>query len=269
MSRTKADPRSLTEYLEWHAATLERDVVSALDYYTAVAPVMCGAFTESALWQAILSTSAPWAQEYLDRTGYQLWAFDGQLPSPVWKSRESFALKVFRRNVIENRAFPNPPEGDWYSSKNWFSRTNDIVRTCLVVKYLDGVEEVCTRTAALAATFGYALETSYEARDEGYYAAHLRVPAMEFRVPSRNWDYTMLAAPVEIQVTTQVKDVIRDLTHPFYEARRMEPTTPNRKWQWDYRCEEFSANYLGHTLHYLEGTIMDIRDRAKKGKTDG
>lgn len=270
MSRTTAEPRSVKEYLEWHKTHLESDVVSALDYYEFIAPVMCKTFAQSQLWQGIESHAQRWEQEYADRTGYPLWASGTSLPDPVWKSRASFALKVFRKNVLENRAFPEPPEGDWYRSTNWLSRTNDVVRTCLVVKYLDGVEEVCGRVAELAASLGYGgIEASYEAREEGYYAAHLLVPAFSFRVPRRTWDYTEIEAPVEIQVTTQVKDVIRELTHTFYEARREQPISEGRKWQWDYRCDEFSANYLGHTLHFLEGTIMDIRDRTTKGKTHG
>ena len=27
---------------------------------------------------------------------------------------------------------------------------------------------------------------------------------------------------------------------------------------------EFAANYLGHVLHYVEGMIMDIREKQEK-----
>jgi hypothetical protein len=36
-----------------------------------------------------------------------------------------------------------------------------------------------------------------------------------------------------------------------------------------YRTEEFRANYLGHILHYIEGMIIDIRDKQKKENEDG
>ena len=36
------------------------------------------------------------------------------------------------------------------------------------------------------------------------------------------------------------------------------------KWQWDYKSDEFSANYLGHILHYVEGMIVEIREKQKK-----
>lgn len=257
-------PTTPQEYLRWHQEVLGADIKSDLRYFGVVAPAMQRGFEESKFWGEVCRLRAEWAQGYLDRTEYELWAFE-EPPALVYKSTESFQLKVFRKNVLENRRFPEPPDGGWYEPSNWFARTNDIVRTCFVVRYLDGVEEVCDQVRRVAEKHGYEVTTSFEAREEGYYAAHMSLGGFDFRVPSRKWDYTGLTAPVEMQVTTQVKDVIRDLTHRFYEQRRLRPPGSSRQWQWEYRSDEFSANYLGHTLHYLEGTIMDIRDRAKKG----
>lgn len=263
MSRTKTELHTMADYIEWHRNTLEPDIDYELRYYEAVAPEMCRGFRSSGLWQSLLGAVPKWGQDYRDRTDYALWASD-ESPELVSKSRESFALKVFRKNFLENERFPDPPADGWIDSGNWFARTNDVVRTCLIVRYLDGVEDVCRRTRELASQLGYEVDVSFEARDEGYYAAHMLVRGFEFRVPSRTWDYTGLSAPIEIQVTTQVKDVIRDLTHRYYEVRRQRPESGTKKWQWEYRSDEFAANYLGHTLHYLEGTIMDIRERAKR-----
>jgi hypothetical protein len=30
-----------------------------------------------------------------------------------------------------------------------------------------------------------------------------------------------------------------------------------------YKSDEFAINYLGHILHYLEGTIVEIRDKGR------
>jgi len=263
MGRTTAEPHTLAEYIEWHRSVLERGVEADLRYYEIVVREMRRRFEQSDFWTELCARTHTWAQGYYDRTTYALWASD-EPPKLLAKSKDSFVLKVFRKNVLENQRFPEPPEGGWYVSANWFARTNDIVRSCLVVRYLDGVEEVCECALGLAQDLGYELTTSFEAREEGYYAAHMSLLSFEFRVPSRNWDYTGLTAPVELQVTTQVKDVIRDLTHRFYEVRRMRPRIATRKWQWDYEGDDFAANYLGHTLHYLEGTIMDVRERAKR-----
>ena len=66
---------------------------------------------------------------------------------------------------------------------------------------------------------------------------------------------------VEIQITTQLQEVIRRLLHKYYERQRSGRSTSDLKWQWDYKSDEFAANYLGHILHYVEGMIMDVRDK--------
>lgn len=33
------------------------------------------------------------------------------------------------------------------------------------------------------------------------------------------------------------------------------------KWQSDYRSNEFNVNYLGHIIHYIEGVIINVRDK--------
>jgi hypothetical protein len=38
------------------------------------------------------------------------------------------------------------------------------------------------------------------------------------------------------------------------------------KWQWDYECNEFAPNYIGHVLHYIEGAVMQI---IKKEQLNG
>ena len=48
-----------------------------------------------------------------------------------------------------------------------------------------------------------------------------------------------------------------------YEKKRIMDKKPKFKWQWDYTSDEFAANYLGHILHYVEGMIIDIREKQK------
>jgi hypothetical protein len=69
---------------------------------------------------------------------------------------------------------------------------------------------------------------------------------------------------VEIQISTQLKEVLRELTHPYHEKRRKSVRKPSDKWQWDYACDEFVPNYLGHLLHYVEGMLMQMRDRHER-----
>ncbi len=45
------------------------------------------------------------------------------------------------------------------------------------------------------------------------------------------------------------------------EETRMKLKRTDKIWQWDYKCDEFLPNYLGHIIHYIEGMIMEVRDR--------
>lgn len=107
-------------------------------------------------------------------------------------------------------------------------------------------------------------ENSYEARDEGYYAVHLYVYD-DFNIPKLSWDTEPKHLSIELQITTQLQDVIGKLTHKYYEDRRVGMSKDKKKWQWQYESDEFISNYLGHILHYLEGMIMEVRERQSRG----
>ncbi len=63
-------------------------------------------------------------------------------------------------------------------------------------------------------------------------------------------------------MTTQLQEVIRRLLHTYYEDKR-QSKKEQTKWQWNYNSDEFSANYLGHILHYVEGMIMEVREKQR------
>ena len=60
-----------------------------------------------------------------------------------------------------------------------------------------------------------------------------------------------------------MKDVITSLTHKYYERKRESLEPPSIKWQWDYMSDEFTPNYIGHILHYIEGAVMQIREKEQ------
>ncbi|MGB4697792.1 MAG: hypothetical protein WBH08_08095, partial [Methanothrix sp.] len=101
------------------------------------------------------------------------------------------------------------------------------------------------------------------ARDEGYYALHMNI-RQNYLVKEMNWTEETKIISFEIQITTQLQDVIRRLLHEDYEEKRTERVA-DEKWQWNYKSEEFSTNYLGHILHYVEGMIMDVREKGRGG----
>jgi hypothetical protein len=230
-------------------------------YETIVAKVK-NDFLEAAFWHRVVASLDELDGDYrLRAANYPLFLTDGE-PKVHVKSFDSFLLKTFRRNVLENENWPAPPAGGWLVPDAWFSQLNDLVRTSFVVKYLDGVRFLGEKLAEFCDDLGLASELSFEARMEGHYAAHLCV-CDEFEIPGAQWDTKPIAMTVEIQITTQLQEVIRRLLHKYYEARRRVPEHDRPAWQWDYESDEFVANYLGHILHYVEGMIMEVRNRQE------
>ena len=177
---------------------------------------------------------------------------------------QSLIIKAYRKDVLNNSNFPNEPEGGWILPENWFSRVNDILRTTIVVRYIDGVEFLLHRLGSYMEKKGCEFGYDFEARDNGYYAAHsgARIKLCIPRFPDLEDIPTKVN--VEIQVTTQLQTIIKDLLHKYYEQSRKVEADKNYKWQWDYKCEQFTPNYLGHIVHYVEGMIVDIRDKQRE-----
>ncbi|MFZ3133721.1 hypothetical protein [Methanothrix sp.] len=217
----------------------------------------------SIFWVNIATKLKEFEEEYqLTTDGYELF-MDLDAPKIKTKPWSSFIEKTFRKNILNNSNWPNAPNEGWVLPENWLSNINDIVRTKFVVKYLDGVEFLMNKLALNGESCGLVCEKSWEARDEGYYALHMNI-RQNYLVKEMNWTEETKIISFEIQITTQLQDVIRRLLHEDYEEKRTERVA-DEKWQWNYKSEEFSTNYLGHILHYVEGMIMDVREKGRGG----
>ncbi|GAJ09872.1 unnamed protein product, partial [marine sediment metagenome] len=155
-------------------------------YYSAVTSKAAGDFSASDFWQSLKDDLAQINQEYYLKTNYYLFA-ESSLPELQTKPFNSFLLKTFRQNIVGNDNWPEPPDAGWLLPDNWFSRINDTVRTCFIVKYLDGVNFLAEYFAGRANAASYHSRVDFEAKEEGYYAAHfyIRFPC---EVPRENWD---------------------------------------------------------------------------------
>ena len=102
---------------------------------------------------------------------------------------------------------------------NWFHKINDIIRTLIEVRYLDGVEFLLENIKTNCKAQKIPFKAFLEAREEGYYAAHLYVKR-KFEIPKVTWDTEFIELNIEIQITTQLQEVIRKLLHSYYEDRR-------------------------------------------------
>lgn len=261
-----AKPTTVRDYITWLMQEHKPDQASlSRQYYDAVATKAQTHWESSPFWTQLISHLRDYHAEYQIATGYPLLASEGA-PSLHRKPFDSFLLNSLRKNVLDNPRWPQPPEGGMVLPSNWFSKIHDVIRTQVVVKYLDGVEFLGGRIRQLCESHGLRNRFSLEAREEGYYAAHFYVE-MELEIPRVDWDTAKVTMCLEIQITTQLQEVIKRLLHRYYEDRRTRGGAAPDSWKWDYRSDEFVANYLGHILHYVEGMIMEVRDRQRREAT--
>lgn len=259
-------PKTIDEYKEWLTKNHKVEITNRTQsHYDSVTTKVKQDFERSDFWARTIENLGKYEGEYLLDTGYPLFIAKFE-PKLHIKSFESFLLKTFRKNILENENYPKAPIDGWILPDNWFSRINDIVRTLLVVKYLDGVDFMVKKVNSLCDQQGMKFMCFMEAREEGYYAAHLYT-RQKFEIPKITWDTEMTEISIELQITTQLQEVIRRLLHKYYDERRKTTQKSDSKWQWDYESNEFIANYLGHILHYVEGMIVDIREKQKEERT--
>lgn len=260
----RADSPSLEDYRSMLDARWGLEELSVR--YKYVSDKFVSDFQQTPFWQQFTSGLRDMDERHLqEHLGLNLLATPyPHVPEVIAKPFDSVVEKAYRRNYLQNQAFPDPPGGIWIDPTNWYTRLRDIVRTTVVVKYLDGVTAVSDLIQEVCTGASVSTDVSKEARDEGYYAIH-NVLCVPLSMPSEiGWEVVSVDIPVEIQVATQVQDVIRKLTHSFYEERRMSSVDPTKKWQWDWESPEFVPNYLGHILHYVDGAIMDVRRKQER-----
>jgi hypothetical protein len=254
-------PINIEEYRRWLKENRQVEITGIIkNHYESVTEKMRQQFQKSIFWTQLSNNLHEYNDEYYLDTGYPLLQ-DISPPEILVKPFDSFLVKTFRKNILENDAFPEPPKEGWILPENWYSRINDILRTYAVIKYLDGVEFIIGKIRSLCERISRDFKCTFEAREVGYYAVHLYTKE-EFEIPRIDWDTTKVKTSIEIQLTTQLQEVIRKLLHKYYEEKRLLPEQAERMWQWDYRSDEFATNYLGHILHYIEGMIMEIRKRG-------
>lgn len=258
-------PKNIEEYKTWLKKELGFDITQKFEnHYNSIASKVLNDFQQSEAWKNLIDSLAKFSVEYYAKTNYQLLTNDFK-PILVTKSWNSFFEKTYRRNIVFNKNFPAEPYGGWVTPENWIENTNDILRTFFVVKYLDGVEFLMNKICESLKSNALKCKNHYEARDEGYYAVHIYTQD-SFEIPKIDWDTESKTVKIELQITTQLQEVIGKLTHQMYESRRVKIDKLDKKWQWDYESEEFTTNYLGHILHYVEGMIMEVRNKQSKSK---
>jgi hypothetical protein len=124
---------------------------------------------------------------------------------------------------------------------------------------MDGPKFVCAELSTYCADKNIPCHYRELSTDAGYYAWHFYFKAPVEIMPLGG-DVESRLMWVEIQLTTQLAEVIGALTHGLYEERRTGRSSQDGDWKWDANSQRFRSAYLGHGLHLLEGIIQTFRD---------
>jgi ppGpp synthetase/RelA/SpoT-type nucleotidyltranferase len=251
---------------------IEKNVIGfalpkAQKYYENVTTIMKADFEKSVFFRKLNQELPRYNEEYLLSKKYVL--FTKVQPVQIeTKPFNSMINKCYRQDIINNPQW-SKATFDWKDKDVWmnplqcFERFSDILRTRISVRYLDGAVFILDKLKLLADSVTLSYEYDYKAEEEGYYAIHFDLIA-PFEIPSLEFETCKIKSRVEIQINTEIQDLILALTHKYYEERRITSKVSSEKWQWDYECEEFLPNYLGHIIHYIEGMIMEVRKRQEE-----
>ena len=241
---------------DWLCENHDFNIDQENNYYDSTCLKLIRDLENTDLWKNLSKNLKEYDYEYKKLTnGYSL-LLGNDPPSIYKKPFNSLIQKTYRFNVINNTLWPEQPSEGWILPINWFYRINDILRTSIIVKYIDGVEFLARKITDLCGKSALYCDVKFEAKIEGYYASHIYIKK-DFGIPNKYWDVEKVTCEFEIQITTQMQELIKELLHKFYEIQRLKKV--NKQWQWDYKDIEFATNYLGHIIHYLEGVIYNIR----------
>lgn len=258
-----SEPKTMSEYMEWANLVLADDLSSDTTrriYDTNVAMAL-SAIQQTPFSRELTDLLAKASRQYYEKTGSRLRMDDSQVEFAV-KPYMSAVNKLFRLNVIWNRSFPNPPPGGWVTSQNVYSRLDDLIRATIVCKFLDGPEFLAETISSFASAHNRPTESRRLERDDGYYAFHVYT-SFDVELTDSLWAVKTHSLKAEIQITTQLQELLRELTHRSYEKVRLERQPDRKNWKWQIRDPRFRAGFLSHSLHMIEGLILELRDDAR------
>ncbi|MEJ6480618.1 hypothetical protein N0Y54_04590 [Nostoc punctiforme UO1] len=256
---------SLEEYKEWAKHNLSSDFndprIERL-YETNISNIY-NAIVQHKFFVFFSTQASIWKTEYSQKTSSELFMNSHEVKM-VTKPYLSAIEKTYRLNILWNKNFPELPKNGWINHQNMFTQFNDLVRCTLVCRFIDGPGFVANRIIEYAKFHKLKYRKYSQERDEGYYAYHVYV-SFPAKIYDIDWNAEDINIEAEIQITTQLQEVLKELTHKFYEKQRISQDKDTSKWKWDFSSSRFKVGYLSHTLHLLESIILESREKVLEG----
>lgn len=274
-----SDKPDYDDYASWYEDRFHDDLHAgrAEHWYEMVTDSGLVRLMSAPFWNTLQDRLGLWDAEFqAEHAGYSLFGPVQQTDKIECKPFESVVNKSYRLNVLENANWPEPPERltptneeidtddprYWFGPHNWLTQFPDIFRARFVTTYFDGVAYLTDAIKALAAEVtNREPEIELKASLDGYHASHIWVNYDLDTLDYDNRDALSARVRLELQVTTTIQATIINMLHSVYQHWRL--TGPPRNWEWDHESPAFAINYLGSTLHYLEGMIVVARDQRR------
>ncbi|WGX98297.1 hypothetical protein [Nocardioides sp. L-11A] len=233
---------------------------------------------ESTLFEELYDLHASLTEERVlgKIRGVEAWADGENNFRMVPKSWPSVIDKLYRINIEDNKQFSYPPivptiyeraartrtsaQQRWVTPRIAHEVADDLIRTKFVVPFADGVIDVSERVDAAINDCGLRRYKRYHAKDSGYHARHHYIL---ISVPG--YDGQDATVCVEVKILTKFQDTLGELTHLLYELKRTGrlPEEEKRKLAWLFDSPDFAASYVGHTGHFIEASIVDLKQRLQ------
>jgi ppGpp synthetase/RelA/SpoT-type nucleotidyltranferase len=207
------------------------------------------------LWTEIEEVIPAWRTEYHAMTNSALLA-ELVLPEFVPKSAKSIKEKLLR-NYLMN---PDCLTASFTTSSPVLPLLNDLVRTRITCKYLDGVEFLANKIADLANSLGCHTLHERQGKISGYFAQHIIVvQPVIYQIAGES---VMAEISCEIQIASEMGTKMWEVSHSLYETVRRNGTA-DESWQWNPADPRFISSQLGHMIHLVDGLLIQLRDASK------
>lgn len=237
-------------------------------YYDDVVGIMAFDFEQSKFLNKLNDNLKLYNEEFISKYNFELFEKTDNVKF-LKKPYNSMIEKCFKRDILEKdvlkiffeRNFDELEKYIEHTPLNCYSKFKDIIRTRITTKYMDGALFFLDKLKKLVDEFELKSDEDYKAQDDGYYALHLNVN-YTFEIPDFKRNTMKCDSQVEIQINTSIQNLLIGLTHKYYATSRHRLVEPDIEWQWKSDCDEFTPYYLGHITHFIEGAMVNIRNKV-------
>lgn len=255
-------PKSTDKEIDWLSRLGEIRQEFSIPHYPRIlaenAETWAQEISVGPFWTVTKDKLAQWRTEYKFRIGADLLPRP-DLPNFESKAEDAIQDKLIRLCKLNEADLSNVIAADGPP----IPKLNDLVRTRIACRYIDGVEFLGKKLLELGAETNCSVKLSREGRIEGYFAQHITLgQSVILRLAGHE---QMATISCEIQLASELATRVWHASHSLYEDARSRGRTPE-DWQWKPTDPQFIANQLGHMIHLADGLLVQLRDTQSARK---